>query len=274
MVARNTGGPGTAPGFSNAKVFFDAPPGARIVRVTGQINQNGTGGWLAGIHDETMNRWVWCGPGCLSTFGYWVGFDVGALDESRRGPRDLRSAAAAPATACTRWRRSGTSMSSWRTTTLRTSPSRAGRSSPAGWRRGVQDVVVEASDRGGDPRRQRLDRWSLRQARHHACDDTRAVPCPNGADAFRDRNQRVVGRTARRSRPTPWTPPGTGSGGAAVIVDNTPPSRPFALSASMAVEAGRPQIHSVCGGAIRDSPPRRSPARRSRCVPSRTSLRM
>ncbi len=77
MVARNTGGSGNAPFFSHARVFFDAPPGARIVRVTGQIKQNSTGGWWAGIHDETMNRWAWCGPGCLSTYGNWVGFDVG-----------------------------------------------------------------------------------------------------------------------------------------------------------------------------------------------------
>ncbi len=82
MIARNTGGSGKAPYFSHARVFFDAPAGARIVRVTGQIKQNSTGGWWAGIHDETMNRWVWCGPNCLSTYDNWVGFDVG-LSTSR-----------------------------------------------------------------------------------------------------------------------------------------------------------------------------------------------
>ncbi|MEA2132201.1 MAG: hypothetical protein QOC68_110, partial [Solirubrobacteraceae bacterium] len=68
MVARNTGGPASAPAYSNAKVYFDAPAGARIVRVTGEINQTSTGGWEAGIRDEGMGRWLWCGSGCQSTF--------------------------------------------------------------------------------------------------------------------------------------------------------------------------------------------------------------
>ncbi len=77
MVARNTGGPGAAPALSAGKLFFDAPPGARIVQVTGQIKQNGTGGWQAGLYDEGARRWAYCGPSCLSSFNNWLGFNVG-----------------------------------------------------------------------------------------------------------------------------------------------------------------------------------------------------
>ena len=68
MVARNTGGTGSAPPYSHAKVFFDAPLGARIVGVSGQILFQSTGGWAAGIHDDTGNRWLWCGSTCLSSY--------------------------------------------------------------------------------------------------------------------------------------------------------------------------------------------------------------
>src|SRR4051794_39539491 len=76
MVARNTGGPGGAPGLSLAKVTFNAPPGARIVNARGWIKQNSTGGWQAGIHEASPSAWVWCGVGCTSTFGTWVAFNV------------------------------------------------------------------------------------------------------------------------------------------------------------------------------------------------------
>jgi hypothetical protein len=81
MVARNTGGPGLAPAFSNAQVYFDAPAGTRIVGVAGQARLQSDGGWDAGIRDVTMNRWVWCGNTCLSDFGQTLWFNIGGLGE-------------------------------------------------------------------------------------------------------------------------------------------------------------------------------------------------
>ena len=69
-------------GLTNASVFFDAPAGARIVRVNGQIIFNGTAaGWRAST--TTAERWLWCGTRCLSTFGHWVAFNIGGLSTGR-----------------------------------------------------------------------------------------------------------------------------------------------------------------------------------------------
>jgi hypothetical protein len=230
MIARNTGGPGTAPWFSNASVYFDAPPGARVVRVTGQIKHNGTGGWLAGIHDETMNRWVWCGPGCLSTFGNWVGFDVG-LSTSRLAALVI---CAQPACA----RDTLHAVAAIRDVDVVVADDNApnvaikgGSLVAGGWRRGVQDVVVEAGDAVG------IRRVTIHIDGHpnanvdRACDATRAVQCPNGSDSFLVQTSELSDGAHALASEAIDSAGNHSQVGRRVLVDNTAPSRPFALSA-------------------------------------------
>ena len=79
MVARNTGGPGTAPYYSHAGLSFYAPPGARIVRVSGEVRANSSGGWTAGLFDETSGQWSYC----CGTFMTWQPLDVPVASASR-----------------------------------------------------------------------------------------------------------------------------------------------------------------------------------------------
>jgi hypothetical protein len=232
MIARNTGGPGTAPGFSNASVFFDAPPGARVVRVTGQIKHNGTGGWLAGIHDETTNRWVWCGPGCLSTFGNWVSFDVG-LSTGR-----VAALAICAQSACAR---DGLhAVAAIRDVNVVVGddnpPSvaiRGGSLVAGGWRRGVQDVVVEASDGVGIRRARALVDGLAKGTAEHVCDDTRAVQCANGVDGFGIDTSRLSDGSHLLTAEALDSAGNQAVVSRRIVVDNTAPSRPYSLSADV-----------------------------------------
>ena len=66
-----------APGLSSAQLYFNAPPGARVVRVWGDINLTSQQGWQAGIIDLSDNSWKLCGTTCLGTFG-WQPFNLGS----------------------------------------------------------------------------------------------------------------------------------------------------------------------------------------------------
>ena len=84
MIVRNSGDANAPATYLNAGFMnFDAPPGARIVRVRGQAQMLANGAWQVGIHDQTNQRWLWCGPSCTSTFGSYVPFDVGGISASR-----------------------------------------------------------------------------------------------------------------------------------------------------------------------------------------------
>ena len=230
MIARNTGGPGSAPYFSHARTFFDAPPGARIVRVTGQINQNSTGGWWAGIHDETMNQWVWCGPNCLSTYGNWVGFDVG-LSTSRVAALVMcvRSSGCA---------RDGLhAIAAIRDVNVviadDNAPSvaiRGGSLVAGGWRRGVQDVTVDASDWVGiKSALVRVD-GLVRGTAEHSCELTRAAPCPNGTDTFAVRTGELADGSHTVTAEAVDSAGNSAQLSRRIAVDNTAPIRPTSLS--------------------------------------------
>src|SRR3954463_10242596 len=95
MVARNTGGPGTAPYYSHAGLSFYAPPGARIVRVSGEVRANSSGGWAAGLFDETSGQ----GSLCCGNFITWrrPALPGGAIDWRPRGRPPVASPSACSA---------------------------------------------------------------------------------------------------------------------------------------------------------------------------------
>ena len=229
MVARNTGGAASAPGYSSAKVFFDAPPGARIVRVTGEINQTSTSGWQAGIRDETLGRWLWCGTGCQSTFGLWAPFDIGGLSTGRVAALVICGRTTCPRDALH-------ALAALRNVTVVVAEDSApsvsiagGSLAQRGWRRSWQDVVVGASDGVGIRSTSVLIDGQTKRSAERACDATRAVPCPNGGNSFQIQTAEfadglhtlaaaAVDSAGNRSQVT-----------RRIGVDNTSPNRPIDL---------------------------------------------
>ena len=145
MVARNTGGPGMAPYYSHAGLSFYAPPGARIVRVSGQVRANSSGGWTAGLFDETSGQWSYC----CGTFMTWQPLDVPVASANRVSLRVFCAQAE-----CARDALHGYAALRYVTVTVADdglpSVAMAGGSLLAGgWRRGVQDVVVDCERPGG-----------------------------------------------------------------------------------------------------------------------------
>jgi hypothetical protein len=99
-----------------------------------------------------------------------------------------------------------------------------------GWRRGVQDVAVDASDGVGVKRAQVLVDGLVRGTAEHSCDATRAVPCPNGSDTFAVKTSELADGSHI------VTAEGLDSAGnlahvsRRIAVDNTAPIRPSSLS--------------------------------------------
>lgn len=79
LVARNSGGAGSAPGYSAGQTVFTAPAGASVVRLRGSVRVNADRGWQAGIRDYTNGNWVFCGPGTCTTFGTYQPLDIGGF---------------------------------------------------------------------------------------------------------------------------------------------------------------------------------------------------
>ena len=226
MVARNTGGPGTVPFFAHARLTFEAPHGAQIIQVRGLSKQNSTGGWEAGLHDEVANRWAMC----CSTLGTWQPFTVqlsttkvAALAMCNRRP------------SCSRDGLHGYVGLRDVTVTVADDgpPNIAISGGPlvaGGWRREVQAVTTNASDSVGIRRVRVLVDGRARGGVQHPCDPTRAVLCANGADTF------SVDTRPLSDGSHVLTAEATDSAGnhtevtRRVAVDNTPPSRPSALS--------------------------------------------
>jgi hypothetical protein len=68
MMVRNVVGPGHAPAGTAAALRFDAPAGTSITGLDFDVKMTSNPGWDAGIHDAANDRWLWCGPGCWSSF--------------------------------------------------------------------------------------------------------------------------------------------------------------------------------------------------------------
>jgi hypothetical protein len=98
-----------------------------------------------------------------------------------------------------------------------------------GWRRGVQEAVVDASDAVGVRGTAALVDGRPKHEITHTCDDTRSAPCPNGRDTLQldtrglSDGRHVLSVTATDSA-------GNAAGAQrAVNIDNTAPLRPVAL---------------------------------------------
>jgi hypothetical protein len=183
LMVRNVVGPGHAPQQTAAALRFDAPAGTTITGADFDVRMTANPGWDAGIHDATHDRWLWCGPECLSSFERW-------MHEELRGLATLRIEALLRCTAV-RCRRDGRhgfvalrnarvyldDPSAPRLDGLRGTLAAAADA----WLRGSQDVAFDAADNSGI----RLGRIELDGRVLHddarSCDFTRPMPCSDGA---------------------------------------------------------------------------------------------
>ena len=229
LIARNTGGAANAPIYSQAMMYFDAPPGAAVVRVRGNFKMKAVGGWHAGIHDMSSRRWVLCGSTCTDTLGAWFPFDIGGLGTSRI------AALVVCASSCRRDALHGFMAMSHVTVTLEENGApgvaiAGGSVVQGGWRRGLQDVLVEAWDFIGTRRTEVSVDGGSPTSRFNACDDTRAVPCPNGTYTHLV-NTRILEDGAHDFRVTAVdSAENRASRDTTIYVDNTGPSSPRALA--------------------------------------------
>lgn len=185
LTARNSGGYLSVPPWSRGMVYFDAPPGARIVRVSGEARQNSTGGWLAGIRDEGLGRWLWCGPGCVSTFGTWAGFDIGNLSTGR-----IAAVVECGGSPCKRENQVQglISIRNVSVVVYEDNPPdvaiTGGSLVSGGWKRGLQSVEVAASDPVGT---KSVAMYLLgKEARRvvHECNYSLRSPCPSAIESL------------------------------------------------------------------------------------------
>ena len=197
MVARNSIGPGMAPYFSHARVFFDAPPGAQVIRVRGEIKQNsGSGGWLAGIYDETGNSWASCT--FCGTSGSWARFGT-QLSAGRVSALAMCS----HDSGCARDTLHGyVAIRNVEVVVSEVGPPsvavRGGSLVAPGWQAGIRTVAVEATDPVGIRGLVLLVDDTEVKAVNRPCDYSRPLPCPSGTDsptidtrAFQDGRHRL-----------------------------------------------------------------------------------
>jgi hypothetical protein len=83
MMVRNVVGPGHAPQGAAAAMRFDAPAGTTITGLDLDVRMTSNPGWDAGVFDVTNERWLWCGPPCLSSFDRWMHEELRGLATSR-----------------------------------------------------------------------------------------------------------------------------------------------------------------------------------------------
>ena len=176
LTSRNTVGPSVAPGFTAAETYFDAPAGARIVRMWGDFNLLRQMGWQAGIADRSANQWKLCGTTCLTSSG-WRPFDL----PFSTGSVAIR--AVCGQAACSRSQINGSiSLRNVQVVLQEDSAPRVsiagGSLVSGGWRRGVQQLWVNASDPIGI-RTIAARTGAITLTRDDStCDFTFAIPCP------------------------------------------------------------------------------------------------
>ena len=182
-MVRNVVGPGRAPQGAAAALRFDAPPGTSITGADFDVRMTSNPGWDAGIQDATNERWLWCGPDCLSSFERWMHEELRGLATQR-----LQALVRCSATRCRRDARHGfvalrnvrvylDDPSAPRLDGVRGTLATAG----GAWLRGLGDVGFDATDNSGI----RLGRIELDGRIVHddarSCDFGRAVPCSDGS---------------------------------------------------------------------------------------------
>src|SRR5919108_5824857 len=181
MIARNVVGPGNAPFGAAAALRFDAPAGTSITGLDADLRLTTNSGWHAGVQDATNERWLWCGPGCLTSFERWVHQEFRGL-----ATRRLQALVRCAAPRCRREARHGfVALRNVRVYLDDPSAPAVGGVRGAlvsgAWLRGGQDVAFDAADNSGI----RVGRIELDGRVVHEdvrpCDFARPVPCSNGA---------------------------------------------------------------------------------------------
>ncbi len=182
LMVRNVMGAGHAPQGATAALRFDAPAGTTITGVDVDVRMTSNPGWDAGIHDATNERWLWCGPDCLSSFERWMHEELRGLSTQR-----IQALVRCVAARCRRDGRHGF-VALRNARVYLDDPSAPalggvrGTLAAAGgaWVRGGQDVAFDATDNSGiSAGRIELD-GRVVHSDPRACDFTRPVPCSNG----------------------------------------------------------------------------------------------
>jgi len=170
-VTSNSG----APAFSAASAIFTAPPGTAVVGIRGQFRANQQGGWQVGVYDFSARAWRFCHPEKpCQTFGAWFDFGADGFHAGQLGI--LQICGADPC------RGSGSfAIRSVALTLEDPSPPTLDVSVPSGWVRGTQAIGYDASDNSGIQSTRLLVDGREGVLSSRTCDNSRAVPCPNGA---------------------------------------------------------------------------------------------
>jgi hypothetical protein len=182
MMVRNVIGPGHAPQGTTAALRFDAPAGTTITGADFDVRMTGNPGWDAGIHDAANDRWLWCGPECLSSFERWMHEELRGLATQR-----IQALVRCSAVRCRRDGRHG--FVALRNARVYLDDPSAPRldgvrgtlvAGGDAWLRGGQDVAFDAADNSGI----RVGRIELDGRVVHedarGCDFSRPAPCSDG----------------------------------------------------------------------------------------------
>jgi hypothetical protein len=226
LVARNTGGSGLAVLGAHARMTFDAPPGARIVYLSGGTKQYSAHGWQAGIHDDTANRWL----SCCNTLSTWQAFHLN-VSSHRIGALVF----CADRNGCRRDALYGYSALRDVSVTIYddNAPNVAitgGSLVASGWRSAVQEVTAAASDGVGIAQMAALIDGVAKHKVDSTCAYTVVVPCPNPT-----RTLQIDTRTLGDGRHTlsiqvTDSAQNTRTLSRTVAVDNTAPGSPQGLA--------------------------------------------
>src|SRR5215210_1676450 len=180
---RNTGHPTVgAPGFTAGSATLSAPAGTAIVGLRGRADMNAALGWKSGIFDFTASRWLWCGPGCLSSFGLWPNFAIDGLWTFRLGGLVICGASSCgrsgstPAGLMALSHVVATLEDTWQPNLALT----GGSLRRGGWHRQENDLSWDANDNTGIRRFRVLLDGTPFESQERSCDPHSPTPCPNG----------------------------------------------------------------------------------------------
>lgn len=222
---------GGAPGLSNARVMFTAPPGTAIVAIRGNYTSTQQGGWQVGIYDfdNPGNRqWLWCGPNTrCTTLGTSPGFAADQFRTSRVGVYQICGASQC----------NGVSSFQASNVTLTLDdyiPPNLAATIPSGWIRGTHPIPNDANDNTGIRTLQILVDGERKEFDSRTCNGNLRTPCPNGGVPLKIETAGLAdGRHAVRIEA--FDAAGNGVGvDRSIAVDNTAPDP----VSDLAVEGG------------------------------------
>lgn len=216
----SVGSSGGAPVFSAGAAKFSAPPDTSIVGIGGEFRANQQGGWQVGVYDFATSRWRYCGPGgSCQTYGSWFGFNATGFRSGQVGILQICGADPCSGSASFAIRSAAITIEDFTQPSLSVGV-------PGGWLRGTQTINMDARDNVGVQRTEILVDGARRNANVRSCDDSRAVPCPNGdgsvslntADGIADGRHTITLRAVdTASNPV--------DADRAILIDNTAPGQ-------------------------------------------------